>query len=121
MCVELINRFGSAGASLTVDYTNAMIFDITPTVPITSLTITGIPTPATSYVSYTFTFILHTSAMTNYITATQVMINSTNYALLGNANIAGNLAASNPTMIIQQVTALLLNGVFTAFTSASAF
>ena len=85
------------------------------------MTINDVPTPASTYLSYTFTFIIPTTNGSNYITGTSgFTVNGTALSMRGNTAIAGNLSPS--AMIMQQVTIFYFNGSFygNAITTATA-
>ena len=60
--------------TLSVSYNSSMNYFLSGQIggPIISLAINDIPMPGTLFVSYTFNFIIPTTNMTNYITATDM-------------------------------------------------
>ena len=106
-------------SSLSVSFSTNLLYYVSGTaVPVTSLTITNLP--SASLTSYTFTFILATTSASNYITASSVNVNGTYYYVYGNLVINTPLG-----YIIQQFTILNTSNTnipsYAAITSANAF
>ena len=110
--------------SLTVSFKNTMIYYLYgfPFAPITTLIINSVPLSVSSYICHTFTFIIPTNNMSWFITATSILVNGLSVTLRGTSSISGNLNASNPALILQQVTLFIINGTIqNAITMATAY
>jgi len=116
--IETMNALTYA-ASISVNFNNGGLYYVSGTAtPITSVTITNLPT--TPLTSYTFSFILTTASNANYITATTVSVNGTSVTLRGTISLSVPAA-----YIIQQVTIFNTSATgtpsFAAITSALAY